>query len=76
MDETEYPPSPYLIDGSSGTFTNGHYSTGSIGGIPSGATITTQIFTDSTMTTLLGMVKVIIGLQGSEGEQVRQVMMA
>lgn len=69
VDETEYPPSPYLIDGSSGTFTNGHYSTGSIGGIPSGATITTQIFTDSTMTTLLGMVKVIIGLQGSEGEQ-------
>ena len=69
VDETEYPPTPYLIDGSSGTFTNGHYSTGSIGAIPSGATITTQIFTDSTMTTLLGMVKVIIGLQGSEGEQ-------
>lgn len=69
VDETEYPPSPYLIDGSSGTFTNGHYSTGSIGGIPSGATITTQIFTDSTMTTLLGEVKVLIGLRGSEGEQ-------
>lgn len=69
VDETEYPPSPYLIDGSSGIFTNGHYSTGSIGGIPSGTTITTQIFTDSTMTTLLGEVKVLIGLRGSEGEQ-------
>lgn len=69
VDETEYPPTSYLIDGSSGTFTNGHYSTGSIGGIPSGATITTQIFTDSTMATLLGEVKVLIGLQGSEGEQ-------
>lgn len=72
VDETEYPPSPYLIDGSSGTFTNGHYSTGSIGGIPSGATITAQIFTDSTMTTLLGEVKVLIGLRGSEGEQGQQ----
>lgn len=69
VNESDYPPTPYLVDGSSGTFTNGHYSTGSIGAIPSGATITTQIFTDSTMTTLLGEVKVLIGLRGSEGEQ-------
>ena len=69
VNESDYPPTPYLVDGSSGTFTNGHYSTGSIGAIPSGATITTQIFTDSTMATLLGEVKVLIGLQGSEGEQ-------